>query len=141
MSEKSPKLSPRGRAAGARPTFRPTVEALEDRLLLSFSWGEVGSPDLLQTRSQQAAPVILLHGVDVGGSSDVVQNLSDPAAPLIRLRRVVGDTVAAQGVQPEQVEILSGTVVPGTYNTRGTSNIVGPDAAAKTTGQNNLHQF
>jgi hypothetical protein len=74
------------------------VEVLEDRLLPSFSWGEVNSPDVVQTRSQQAAP--LISSAQLGGSS-----ANDVPATLIRLRRVVGDAAATQGVQPSQITL------------------------------------
>jgi hypothetical protein len=96
MSEKSSNLSAKGRAAGARPTFRPMVEALEDRLLPSFSWIEVGSPDVVQNRPQQAAP--LISSVQLSGSAD-------GPAPLVRLRRIVSDAVATQGMQPLQITL------------------------------------
>jgi hypothetical protein len=84
MSEKSRNLS-----------ARPRVEALEDRLLLSFQWG-VGrglEPVVGLTREQGLAAEV------------VVTKPTDQAAPLIRLRRVVGDTVAAQGRPTESISL------------------------------------
>jgi hypothetical protein len=77
--------SVRGSARPPRlPPIRPSslnLEALEDRLLLSsFQWG-------------------------VGRTPDVVQSPSDQAAPLIHLRRVVGDTVAAPANPTESITV------------------------------------
>jgi hypothetical protein len=68
MSEKSPNRSAKGRAAKAPPTLRPTVEALEERLLLSFSWGAGRVPDVVQNQPQQAAPLIDLHSFTFGAA-------------------------------------------------------------------------
>jgi hypothetical protein len=49
-----------------RRTSRPTLEALEGRLVPSFSWGEVNSPDLA------AALTSFQWGIGRGISSDVL---------------------------------------------------------------------
>ena len=107
MSKKSYNLCAKGRAAGARPTFRPMVEALEDRLLPSFSWGainsvEVGSPDVVQNRPQQAAP--LISSVQLSGSAD-------GPAPLVRLHRI-RDAVATQGRPTESISLNYAKIEP-----------------------------
>jgi hypothetical protein len=104
MFKKSSNQSAKGRAAGARPTFRPMVEALEDRLLPSFSWGviEGGSPDVVQNRPQQAAP--LISSVQLSGSAD-------GPAPLVRLHRI-RDAVATQGRPTESISLNYAKIEP-----------------------------
>jgi hypothetical protein len=84
MSEKSRNLS-----------ARPRVEALEDRLLLSFQWG-VGrglEPVVGLTREQGLAAEV------------VVTKTTDQAAPLIRLRRIVDAAAAAQDRPMESISL------------------------------------
>jgi hypothetical protein len=107
MSEKSSNLSAKGRAAGARPTFRPMVEALEDRLLPSFS---MGAHQTL-TLSQQAALRINLQDVIVSGSA-VVQNQSDQAAPLVRFHRIEAGPVTTQGRPTESISLNYAKIEP-----------------------------
>jgi hypothetical protein len=73
------------------------VEALEDRLLPSFSWGGMdgGLPDVVQNRPQQAAP--LISSVQLSGSAD-------GPAPLVRLHRI-RDAVATQGRPTESISL------------------------------------
>jgi hypothetical protein len=75
-----------------KSSFRPTLEALEDRMLLSFSLG------LGQPLTHQAPPPV--SSVQVSGSAE-----SGGVESMVRLRRIVGDAIATPGVQPQQITL------------------------------------
>jgi hypothetical protein len=94
MSEKSRSLSGKGRSAAARPTFRPTVEALEDRMLLSYSIGVVN-------------PGVAVGGLQVAQESRPVEVVS--FSPGTYQKVVIGQSLsvpsAPPGVQPDHVSL------------------------------------
>jgi hypothetical protein len=93
MTEQSYLPSATRRTAGAKPTsFHPTVEALEDRLVLSPT----------ESLSLSAVGLTLEHG-PARGVAVVEQNLGGQAEALIRLRRVVDSGVMLRGPVTTQV--------------------------------------
>jgi hypothetical protein len=78
-----------------KSSFRPTLEALEDRLLLSFSFG---ASQPLPHQAPPPASSVQLSGSAEGGGVE----------SMVRLRRIVYDATATHGVQPaEQISLSS----------------------------------
>jgi hypothetical protein len=103
-----------------RRTFRPTLEAMEDRLVPSYSWGTVygGDARAAVLTAAQPAPALssfqwgvgrgidnaaVLTGRKAGGDSTAVSLTVPPgpttvvtAAPSILLKRVGGDALPTE---------------------------------------------
>ncbi len=100
-----------------RRTFRPTLDALEDRLVPSFQWGEVGSPDFAAAltsfqwgigRGGVDAALTAVHldlpaTFNQRGTSNIVGTQEQPALALSSFQWGVGrgiDVAVLTGAQP-----------------------------------------
>jgi hypothetical protein len=128
MTAKSQHSSSKRRSAAARPSFRPALEGLEDRMVMSSQTGIMSAPALMAAtavqRSEVPPPVVALtldqasaHKVIVMGKAaqddwearvSTVSlsgtNLGGPA-PLIRLRRIVGEAALPNAGERPVVQV------------------------------------